>query len=109
MPDGSWYGNWGICFVYGTWFAIRGLEAAGRHYYNCEAVRRGVDFLLKTQRVDGGWAESYTSCTNKVYTPFEGDHSNLVQTALGLMGLIHGKQVCRKMVLIFKTNSLSFS
>ena len=66
MPDGSWYGNWGICFVYGTWFAIRGLEAAGRHYYNCEAVRRGVDFLLNTQREDGGWAESYTSCTNKV-------------------------------------------
>ncbi|PON60962.1 Squalene cyclase [Parasponia andersonii] len=95
MPDGSWYGNWGICFVYGTWFAIRGLEAAGRHYYNCEAVRRGVDFLLGTQREDGGWAESYTSCTNKVYTPFEGDHSNLVQTALGLMGLIHGRQAER--------------
>ncbi|XP_024031865.1 lupeol synthase isoform X3 [Morus notabilis] len=95
MPDGSWYGNWGICFVYGTWFAIVGLEAAGRHYYNCEAVRRGVEFLLETQREDGGWAESYTSCTNKVYTPFEGDHSNLVQTALALMGLIHGRQAER--------------
>ncbi|KAM6562845.1 hypothetical protein CsatB_022843 [Cannabis sativa] len=77
MADGSWYGNWGICFVYGTWFAIRGLEGAGRHYNNCEAVRRGVEFLLETQREDGGWAESYTSCTNKLYTPFEGDHSNL--------------------------------
>ncbi|KAF4404574.1 hypothetical protein G4B88_005960 [Cannabis sativa] len=61
MADGSWYGNWGICFVYGTWFAIRGLEGAGRHYNNCEAVRRGVEFLLETQREDGGWAESYTS------------------------------------------------
>ncbi|XP_048323119.2 beta-amyrin synthase 1-like [Ziziphus jujuba] len=90
MPDGSWYGSWGICFVYGTWFAIKGLEAAGKNYYNCEAVRRGVEFLLNTQREDGGWAESYKSCTNKVYTPSEGDHSNLVQTALGLMGLIHG-------------------
>nr|XP_048333124.1 lupeol synthase-like isoform X2 [Ziziphus jujuba var. spinosa] len=95
MPDGSWYGNWGICFVYGTWFAIRGLEAAGKNYYNCEAVRRGVEFLLNTQREDGGWAESYTSCTNKVYTPFEGAHSNLVQTAIGLMGLIHGQQADR--------------
>nr|XP_048333127.1 lupeol synthase-like isoform X2 [Ziziphus jujuba var. spinosa] len=89
------YGNWGICFVYGTWFAIRGLEAAGKNYYNCEAVRRGVEFLLNTQREDGGWAESYTSCTNKVYTPFEGDHSNLVQTAIGLMGLINGQQADR--------------
>ncbi|PRQ51807.1 putative alpha-amyrin synthase [Rosa chinensis] len=34
--DGSWYGNWG-------------LEAAGRTYHNCKAVRKGVDFLLKTQ------------------------------------------------------------
>lgn len=69
-PDGSWYGNWGICFVYGTWFAIKGLEAAGRTYNNCEAVRKGVDFLLKTQREDGGWGEHYTSCTNKVLVFF---------------------------------------
>ncbi|XP_060671355.1 beta-amyrin synthase 1-like [Ziziphus jujuba] len=95
MPDGSWYGNWGICFVYGTWFAIKGLEAAAKNYYNCEAVRRGVEFLLNTQTEDGGWAESYTSCPNKVYTPLEGDHSNLVQTAFALMGLIHGQQADR--------------
>ena len=92
-PDGSWYGNWGICFVYGTWFAIKGLEAAGRTYNNCEAVRKGVDFLLKTQRADGGWGEHYTSCTNKKYTAQ--DSTNLVQTALGLMGLIHGRQAER--------------
>ncbi|KAF3432237.1 hypothetical protein FNV43_RR26976 [Rhamnella rubrinervis] len=95
MPDGSWYGNWGICFMYGTWLAIRGLEAAGKNYYNCEAVRRGVHFLLNSQRQDGGWAESYTSCTNKVYTPLEGHQPNLVQTALGLMSLIHGEQADR--------------
>ncbi|XP_048333084.2 beta-amyrin synthase 1-like [Ziziphus jujuba] len=95
MPDGSWYGTWGVCFLYGTWFAITGLEAAGKNFYNCEAVRRGVEFLLNTQREDGGWAESYTSCPNKVYTPLEGDHSNLVQTALALMGLIHGQQAYR--------------
>ncbi|XP_004289557.1 PREDICTED: beta-amyrin synthase-like [Fragaria vesca subsp. vesca] len=91
--DGSWYGNWGVCFVYGTWFAIKGLEAAGRTYHNCEAVRRGVDFLLKTQREDGGWGEHYTSCTNMKYTAR--DSTNLVQTALGLMGLIHGRQAER--------------
>ncbi|GMN65193.1 hypothetical protein TIFTF001_034264 [Ficus carica] len=95
MADGSWYGSWGICFIFGTWFAIRGLESAGRYYNNCEAVRRGVDFLLKIQREDGGWAESYTSCPNKVYTPLEGDHSILVHTALGLMSLIHGRQAER--------------
>ncbi|KAM1060070.1 hypothetical protein ACFX13_025296 [Malus domestica] len=93
--DGSWCGNWGICFMYGTWFAIKGLEAAGRTYYNCEAVRRSVEFLLKTQTDDGDWGESYTSCTNKIYTPLEGDRSNLVQTAMGLMSLILSGQAER--------------
>ncbi|KAL6134820.1 hypothetical protein ACLB2K_067048 [Fragaria x ananassa] len=91
--DGSWYGCWGICFLYGTWFAIKGLEAAGRTYNNCEAVRKGVDILLKTQREDGGWGEHYTSCPNKKYTAQ--DSTNLVQTAFGLMGLIHGRQAER--------------
>ncbi|KAK7824326.1 beta-amyrin synthase [Quercus suber] len=29
LPDGSWYGSWGICFIYGTWFALCGLAAVG--------------------------------------------------------------------------------
>ncbi|XP_004305790.1 PREDICTED: beta-amyrin synthase-like [Fragaria vesca subsp. vesca] len=91
--DGSWYGCWGICFLYGTWFAIKGLEAAGRTYNNCEAIRKGINFLLKTQREDGGWGEHYTSCPNKKYTAQ--DSTNLVQTAFGLMGLIHGRQAER--------------
>lgn len=60
------YGNWGVCFTYGTWFALGGLAAAGKTYNNCEAVRRGVGFLLKSQRGDGGWGESYLSCPKKV-------------------------------------------
>ncbi len=27
--DGSWYGRWGICYIYGTWAAITGLIASG--------------------------------------------------------------------------------
>ncbi|KAM6586390.1 hypothetical protein CsatA_008995 [Cannabis sativa] len=93
--DGSWYGSWGICFIYGTWMAVRGLKAGGKHYSNCQAVRRAVDFLLKIQREDGGWAECYTSCTNKVYTPTKGNQPHLVQTSLALMTLIHTKQADR--------------
>ncbi|CAA0838927.1 Camelliol C synthase [Striga hermonthica] len=87
-PDGSWYGEWGICFTYGAWFAIRGLTAAGRNYSNCTAIRKGVDFLLKCQAGDGGWGESYLSCPKKKYVPLEENRSNLVQTAWAMMGLI---------------------
>ncbi|KAE8729896.1 Lupeol synthase [Hibiscus syriacus] len=64
--DGSWYGSWGHCFFYATWFALLGLKAAGKNYKNCLAIRKGVDFLLKTQREDGGWGESYLSNPRKL-------------------------------------------
>lgn len=60
------YGSWGICFLYGTMFALKGLVAAGKTYDNCEGVHRGVDFLLNSQCDDGGWGESFLSCPNKV-------------------------------------------
>nr|UJH94069.1 2,3-oxidosqualene cyclase 8 [Celastrus orbiculatus] len=95
LPDGSWYGSWGICFTYGTWFVLRGLAAAGKTYNNCITVRKAVNFLLQTQREDGGWGESYRSCPEKRYIPLEGDRSNLVQTAWAVMGLINAGQAQR--------------
>ncbi|XP_016541105.2 beta-amyrin synthase isoform X2 [Capsicum annuum] len=94
-PDGSWYGYWGVCFTYASWFALGGLAAAGKNYSNCAAVRKGIEFLLQKQRSDGGWGESYRSCPDQVYRELETDHSNLVQTAWALMALIHSGQVDR--------------
>ncbi|KAJ4844509.1 hypothetical protein Tsubulata_006351 [Turnera subulata] len=94
-PEGGWYGNWGVCFTYGTWFALGGLAAAGKTYNNCAAMRRGVDFLLRIQMDDGGWGESYRSCPEKKYVPLERNGSNLVHTAWAMMGLIHAGQIDR--------------
>ncbi|KAL8135110.1 beta-amyrin synthase 2-like [Apium graveolens] len=91
-PDGSWYGCWGVCFTYGTWFALGALTAAGKTYNNSASIRRGVDFLLKSQCSDGGWGESYLSCPAKIYTKLEGNRSTLVQTAWAMMGLISSGQ-----------------
>ncbi|KAH0773763.1 hypothetical protein KY290_010900 [Solanum tuberosum] len=93
--DGSWCGCWGVCFTYASWFALAGLSVAGKSYSNSAAVRKGFEFLLRTQRSDGGWGESYHSCPDKVYRELETDHSNLVQTSWALMGLIHSGQVDR--------------
>ncbi|CAN0864502.1 Beta-amyrin synthase [Linum grandiflorum] len=93
--EGGWYGEWGVCFTYGTWFALRGLAAVGKSCNNSFSVRRAVDFLLSTQLSDGGWGESYLSCPQKRYVPLEGNRSNLVQTAWGMMALIHGGQMDR--------------
>uniref|UniRef100_A0A7N0ZT28 Terpene cyclase/mutase family member n=1 Tax=Kalanchoe fedtschenkoi TaxID=63787 RepID=A0A7N0ZT28_KALFE len=94
-PDGSWYGNWGVCFTYAARFALQGLAVAGRNYGNCEAIRKGVSFLLRNQQEDGGWGESYRSCPEKTYIPLDGNRSNLVQTACSLMGLIDAGQADR--------------
>ncbi|KAK9097610.1 hypothetical protein Sjap_023107 [Stephania japonica] len=61
-PDGSWYGSWGVCFIYGTWFGLRGLSAAGNNCFNCPDVRKACDFLLSKQLPSGGWGESFRSC-----------------------------------------------
>jgi len=95
MPDGSWYGNWGVCFMYGTFFAVRGLVAAGKTYQNCEPIRKAVQFILETQNVEGGWGESYLSCPNKKYTLLEGNRTNVVNTGQALMVLIMGGQMER--------------
>ncbi|KAK6150031.1 hypothetical protein DH2020_017556 [Rehmannia glutinosa] len=94
-PDGSWYGYWGICFLYGTFFVLGGLASAGKTYENSEAVRKGVDFFLSTQNEEGGWGESLESCPSMKYTPLEGNRTNLVQTSWAMLGLMYGGQAER--------------
>ncbi|CAI0417153.1 unnamed protein product [Linum tenue] len=91
-PDGSWYGCWGICYTYGTWFAVEGLVSCGRSYTNSPALRKACQFLLSKQLPCGGWGESYLSSQNKVYTNLEGGRPNLVQTAWALLSLIDAGQ-----------------
>ncbi|KAK7272775.1 hypothetical protein RJT34_29606 [Clitoria ternatea] len=90
--DGSWYGCWGICYTYGTWFAVEGLAACGRNYHNSPSLRKACKFLLSKQLPNGGWGESYLSSQNKVYTNIEGNRANLVQTSWALLSLIAAGQ-----------------
>ena len=91
--DGSWYGSWGVCFTYGTWFGLEALAAVGEivtsSSTHASPAYRACKFLLSKQREDGGWGETYLSCQDKVYSQFpEGQPSHVVNTAWAMLGLI---------------------
>ena len=58
--DGSWYGRWGVNYIYGTWSVLRGIEAIGEDRSR-PYVRRAVAWLLSRQNPDGGWGETLES------------------------------------------------
>ena len=56
-PDGSWFGRWGVNYIYGTWEAITGLVAVGVPADD-PAVAAGANWLIAHQQSCGGWGES---------------------------------------------------
>ena len=60
LADGSWYGRWGMNYIYGAWSVLCSLNAAGLDGQD-EMVRRAADWLLAIQNPDGGWGEDGTS------------------------------------------------
>uniref|UniRef100_A0A0D3HJ36 Terpene cyclase/mutase family member n=1 Tax=Oryza barthii TaxID=65489 RepID=A0A0D3HJ36_9ORYZ len=93
--DGSWYGSWGVCFTYATWFAVTGLVAAGRTLGNSATVRKACDFLLSKQLPSGGWGESYLSSHDEVYTNLKGNRPHGTHTAWAMIALIDAGQAER--------------
>jgi squalene-hopene/tetraprenyl-beta-curcumene cyclase len=82
--NGSWFGRWGVNYIYGTFLAIRGLKSTGAPYVQ-ESVARGAAWLRLVQNADGGWGES---CASYHTLRFERAPSTPSQTAWALMGLI---------------------
>jgi len=83
--DGSWYGRWGVNYIYGTWQVLRGL-AAMKLDMSQPWILKGRDWLESVQHVDGGWGESCNTYDDPV---FKGrGPSTASQTAWALMGLL---------------------
>ncbi len=82
--DGSWYGRWGVAYIYGTCFALRGLRAAGEDP-NEAYILRAAEWLRSIQNADGGWGESCASYDNDGFTAAA---STASQTAWAVMGLL---------------------
>lgn len=84
--DGSWYGRWGVDYLYGTFLALRGLAAAGvsdREAY----VQRSLEWVRSIQNFDGGWGES---CDSYRLHSFVAAPSTPSQTAWAVLALLAG-------------------
>ncbi len=83
-PDGSWYGRWGVNYIYGTAGVLRSLETVGlaaRDY-----CRRAAAWLRAVQNPDGGFGETLASYKD---LRWKGQgNSTPSQTAWGLIGLL---------------------
>jgi squalene-hopene/tetraprenyl-beta-curcumene cyclase len=82
--DGSWYGRWGVNYIYGTWQVLRGLRAIGQDMTQ-DWILRGRDWLESCQNSDGGWGETCATYDNPEAKGI--GESTASQTAWAVMGI----------------------
>jgi squalene-hopene/tetraprenyl-beta-curcumene cyclase len=87
--DGSWYGRWGVNYIYGTFLALRGLRSAGVDE-NEPFVQYSLEFIRAFQNRDGGWGESCASYDENRYV---NNPSTPSQTAWAILALLAGGDV----------------
>jgi squalene-hopene/tetraprenyl-beta-curcumene cyclase len=86
--DGSWWGRWGVSYIYGTFSALSGLRAIGVDMSEAW-IARAVTWLKAVQNPDGGWGET---CLADQDPALKGKGTSTPsQTAWGLIGLIAGE------------------
>ena len=83
--DGSWFGRWGVNYIYGVSTVLTGLAAIGEDMGQ-PYIRHAVEWLLDHQNEDGGWGES---CGSYVDTALRGaGPSTASQTAWAVLALM---------------------
>ena len=91
LAEGSWYGRWGLNYIYGTWSALCALNAAGVDHQD-PVIRKAAAWLLSTQNDDGGWGEDARSYRLD-YSGYETAPTTASQTAWALLGLMAAGEV----------------
>src|SRR5271156_4205966 len=84
--DGSWFGRWGMNYIYGTWSSLCALAIAGQDPQS-EPMRRAAGWLERIQNPDGGWGEGGGSYRLD-YKGYEPAPSTASQTAWAVLGLM---------------------
>jgi squalene-hopene/tetraprenyl-beta-curcumene cyclase len=96
LPDGSWFGRWGMNYIYGTWSVLCAFNAAGVDH-GAPEIRHAVQWLASIQNADGGWGEDGTSYKLD-YRGYEQAPSTASQTAWALLALMAAGEVDHRAV-----------
>jgi squalene-hopene/tetraprenyl-beta-curcumene cyclase len=92
--DGSWFGRWGVNYIYGTSGVLSALAVIAPKTHQIQ-MQKGIDWLVSCQNADGGWGETCGSYHNPslkgkgVSTPS--------QTAWALIGLLDAGEAIGKL------------
>jgi squalene-hopene/tetraprenyl-beta-curcumene cyclase len=86
LADGSWYGRWGMNYIYGTWSVLCALNAVGVDRRST-VMRKAAAWLVSIQNADGGWGEDGSSYKLD-YRAYQPAPSTPSQTAWALLGLM---------------------
>ena len=104
-PDGSWFGRWGVNYIYGTMCVLRGLEAIGVDNHE-PMVQQAAEWIRSMQNADGGWGESLESYDNPTLKGV--GESTASQTAWAVIALLaagdsRSESVTRGIAFLLKT------
>ncbi|HUZ32229.1 MAG TPA: squalene--hopene cyclase [Xanthobacteraceae bacterium] len=90
-PEGSWFGRWGMNYIYGTWSVLCALNMVGVDRA-APQMRKAVAWLAAIQNEDGGWGEDGASYKLD-YRGYEPVPSTASQTAWALLGLMAAGEI----------------
>ena len=91
LAEGSWYGRWGMNYIYGTWSVLCALNVVGLDR-GAPEMRKAADWLVAIQNDDGGWGEDGSSYKLD-YRGYERAPSTASQTAWAVLGLMAAGEV----------------
>jgi squalene-hopene/tetraprenyl-beta-curcumene cyclase len=83
--DGSWFGRWGVNYIYGTSGVLAALSLIAP--IDCQTqINRGAAWLVNCQNADGGWGET---CASYDDSSLKGKGiSTASQTSWALLGIM---------------------
>ncbi len=88
--DGSWFGRWGVNYIYGLGAVLPALAAAGEDMTQ-PRVRRAAGWLIERQNLDGGWGETCASYDDPALRGT--GQSTASQTAWALLALLAAGEI----------------